>query len=216
MTYMLDTSRRTRLAVVLALALAASGVWTAAFQRAGYTQAHFTGNSLMVDNRSALSICVDSKVSDIGNEQLAGAAARALEHVKKHPHYQLAGLAAVNSTVEVGCPGPARAGLPGFDPTSGELGDDPAQSIAVAQPSRYRTFVFIVPEERISTFKELDPYTPYPVRRTPQETYCHDGECFEVTTALYFTRAELGNASVLVPNLIRGVGLDPRWEDEYR
>jgi hypothetical protein len=202
------TSGRPHITIAVLLAVVAAGVWLAVFYKVGHG-AHFTDGSLMVSNRDKLAICVDSKVPELSNEQLKAMVATGLEQVKTHPMYQRAGLAVAPPSIDIGCPGPMRVWMPGFDIWTG---DAEGQITTVAQPSEYRTFVFVVPDEQIQPFRDYDPYTPYPRRRAAQEVFCEGEQCFEVTTSLYLSTADLANRAVLLANLTRGVGLDPEWE----
>ena len=99
----------------------------------------------------------------------------------------------------------------GFDPWTRRTGGGPDQGITVLQPSKYRAFVFVVPEEQVAPFRCYDVHKSFPLRRAPYEGYCEGEQRFEVTTALYLSPTEFDDLPVLLPNLTRGVGLDPEW-----
>ena len=62
------TALRSRLAIAVLLALLAAGLWSGIFYKVGRT-AHFVPGPLMVSTRSALAICVDSKVPGVDNNR---------------------------------------------------------------------------------------------------------------------------------------------------
>lgn len=143
---------------------------------------------------------VDSKVSEVTNADLKGVIDRALASVQQHPDHAHAGLAVAPARVDIGCPGPARMLMPGFDHDDGVATGSRAN---VAAPSLYRTFVFIAPRQAATRPNGSITHI------VPQEYMCDGDKCREVTTALYLAPADLGNGDSLQKLFTSAVGLDP-------
>lgn len=195
--------RHQRVLAALALALIAAAAWAVAAYRvaAGASEVHH-GNAvvpLLTSNRTDLRVCVDSKVAEVGNDELKLAIEAGLLKLKLHPDYVPSGLATVPTQVDLGCPGPARATMTDFDHM---LGTAPGASLVVTEPSQYRVFVFVVPKEKVSLPDGSV------IWRAQQEKYCHDGFCPEVSTALYLTPGDLSLPDRLGMLLTDTVGLE--------
>lgn len=191
-----------RVFVAVALALLATTSWALAGYKVTHGEPPVTriDRGLVTSNRTTLSICVDSKTPDVSNQTLKASIAAALGQVTAHPDFVPAGLAVAPPQVDVGCPGPARMLLPGFNSDSGSA---TAESANVVQPSEYRTFVFVVPRQT-ATLPDGNV-----VHEVPQEYLCEGEVCPEVTTALYLTPGDLSDPVSLVRMLTGAVGLDP-------
>lgn len=193
---------RARIFMAIVLGLVAVAAWGVAGYR--LTQgvsplAQPVNSALLTSNRSSLSICLDSKIAEISNETLRLLVDLTLQRVKQHPHFAAAGLSSGMPRVSVGCPGPARILMPGFDWESGYATGQP---LAVTQPSEYRTFVFLVPR------KQATHRGGYVFHNAAQEMLCDHSGCSEVTSALYLTPEDIATPDSAVPLLTKSVGLD--------
>jgi hypothetical protein len=184
------------------LATIAISVWAVAFHRAasGAAQTHFGNRAvpLITSNRDALRICVDSKVAQVNNDQLRRSISNAVGAVRRHADFVRSGLGAVPVRIDVGCPGPARPMLPGYEHWRGT---SPGVPLVVAEPSPYRVFVFVLPKEKLAL-----PDGSFEWRGT-QEMYCHEATCAEVTSALYLTPDDVSSAQRVAVTLVDSVGL---------
>lgn len=196
--------KRSGIWMTITLAAIAAVVWTLAVHRitSGHDEVARTNSILITSNRDTLRICVQSYHPQVTNEQLRSTVGKALNLVQTHPDFERSGLGAQAPVVDIGCPGPARAGMPGFD---WEDGMAPESSALVETPSNYRTFVFVVSSERLL----LPNGTTF--WRTPQELYCYEGRCGEVTTALYLTPEELDMVDLVSLRLADTLGLWVDW-----
>jgi hypothetical protein len=161
-------------------------------------------NLLLTDNRETLEVCVDTRAlesSADGAVSQATAVETAVLAAAAHPYWSTKGLTAISSTarMDVGCPS-------GPPPPDGE-----PQSIfevrgwRVEAPSRYRLFVFILSDDGLTQFAGSWGY-----QRAPQEKLCSGDVCREVTSALYVSESQLGNAAVLQSMVEDAIGLPGR------
>lgn len=120
--------------------------------------------------------------------------------LKLHPDYVPSRLVTVPSQVDVGCPGPARATMPGFNYM---FGTAPGAPLVTTEPSQYRVFVFVVPREKVALPDGSV------IWRAQQEKFCvHEGFCPEVTTALYLTPDDVSLGSRVGQLVTDTVGLE--------
>lgn len=198
------SATRSRVLTAIALGLVAVIVWTLGIYNVGFsatqTEMDF-GTLLLTTNRASLKLCVDSKVPGISNETLKTNIELYLEYVKQHPDFVPSGLAGnASPQVDAGCPGPARITDPGFRYRSGS---SDLRGIGVDEPSPYRVYVYVVPQEQIT------PLADKPFRGVPQEMYCQQpADCAEVARAVYLTPADVSNAGLVARELARAAGLD--------
>jgi len=92
--------------------------------------------------------------------------------------------------------------MPGFDWQDGMA---PASSALVTSPSNYRVFVFVVSSDKVALPNGHSFWS------TPQELYCYEGRCGEVTTALYIVPEELADPELASLRLAHAVGLWVDW-----
>lgn len=163
---------------------------------------HNGGGALLTTNRDKLAICVEAV--GLNSSKAADAKPRveaALPEVAEHPYWELAGLAAFETVVDVGCP--SQPPEPAWPDQLYPI--DAIQGHRVREPSPYRVFIFVLAEE------ELDELVaPLSTRRAPQELVCaediHEG-CREVTTGVYLAEEEFNDSALLVRQIEIAVGL---------
>lgn len=156
---------------------------------------------LLTTNRSALRVCVDNGTDQTG--PVAGHAEnvrRGLDRLKGHARFTTSGYDRAPVVVDAGCP--ANGALQASGQPHLKNGGSPV-SYAVAVPSQYRVMVFVTTSAEIS---RMFGTARFPM--STQEELCFDRDCFEVTTALYVTRDQLGTTA-LDGGLRKALGLEP-------
>ncbi len=198
----LPSSRLARVAGSLVVVGAAAGITLGVttllgvtFQGSGEAQvplgAQLKEGLLLTANRDRLAICVQAVGVDSSLEAKAKSAIEtALVEVAKHPRWEATGLGVASPVVDIGCPsGPASRDL---------------ETQFVTEPSFYRLFVFVLPQEEFDV-----PFAGLPRLRTAsQEVVCEGDSCGEVTSGLYIHSGELGDVAFLTDALAQGVGLE--------
>lgn len=156
---------------------------------------------LLTANRDRLAVCVQA----LSGAALPGEAQAAIQGVVpaalRHPWWD-SRLPA--PTVETDCAPAATPFL--LQPGAASIKGKPAgdfRSLYVARPSRFRLFVFVLPQAQITALFGDSPY-----RTAPQEFLCREHTCDEVTTGIYVSPWELRDAAFLKLALQRGIGLE--------
>jgi hypothetical protein len=131
----------------------------------------------------------------------------AMVQVMQHPLWNLFHSDWAPPLMNVGCPSDPLVGRPGIETGQGQyVGGDWIQYV-VAEPSFYRTFVFIMPLEEIDRL--LGGLT---VRVAPQEFVQTGGDVFaEQTNAIFVSPEELEDPSFLVQWLTYATGLEAQY-----
>jgi|FLYL01.1.fsa_nt_gi hypothetical protein len=195
-------SRRLQLAV-----LAAGVVLISAFAFVAATRLGSQGDQgiwqeglLITANRDRLRLCVQAVPRDPAAEGRAVSLIQsALAELKaRHPLWRSAGLKEAQPVVEPGCPSDPALLHPGAEPIVG----DPYTS-RVTEPSKYRVFVFILPQAEIDRL-----FARWPLRQAIQESICQGHVCSEVTSGLYLSTEEIENRQFLYDALAKTIGLE--------
>ena len=200
-----DTQGRTHVALLLGLVSVA--VWTVGTLGAGSAQVAPTEitmkTGLLTTNRHSLKLCVNSTVAGMSDAALQATITAALQKASAHPRFARAGFAVSPPQVEIGCPGVARIAEPGFDPRAGYSN---VGGVLVDQPTQYRTYVYLVPQEQLAALGGLGH------QRVPQEVYCPplSDNCAAVSTAVYLSPGDIPNLVKVARELAGGLGLDAR------
>lgn len=200
------TTTRGRVLTAALLALIAVLVWSIGVfgvHPMGHARTRIMGdNGLLTTNRTNLQVCVASKVQSLPAAVLRGRAQDALERVARHPRFKPVGYGAAPTRVAEGCPTPARIAEPGFDPRAGHSN---VGGIGVDQPTPYRAYVFVVPQQQLAVLAGLGS------RRVPQEVYCDPGtdSCAAVSVAIYLSPSEVANLPLFARELTGALGLNP-------
>uniref|UniRef100_A0A831X2F6 Uncharacterized protein n=1 Tax=Thermorudis peleae TaxID=1382356 RepID=A0A831X2F6_9BACT len=164
---------------------------------------HFTDGLLLTTNRDRLALCVEPVAAPTVDLEVARQRMdAALATLTQHPHWRPAGLAQNAPVVEIGCPGKPYLLEPGVSVKGGKpTGDPVAQRVDV--PSRFRVFVYILPEPELARI-----FGDTSIRRAPQEMFCEGDSCAEVTTGLYLSPREVHDAPFLSDQLAKVIGLE--------
>jgi hypothetical protein len=198
-------SRRLHLALLAAGVVLISAFAFVAATRLGSQggQAVRVEGTLLTANRDRLRLCVQAAPRDPATEGRAVSLIQsALAELKgRHPRWLAAGLKEEQPVVEPGCPSDPALLRPGAEPIVG----DPYTS-RVTEPSKYRVFVFILPQAEIDRL-----FARWPLRQVVQEFICLGHVCPEVTSGLYLSMEEIENRQFLSDALAKSIGLEA-WE----
>lgn len=161
-----------------------------------------------------LRLCVDREGVDVDLAQVRGRLERAMRaDIERHPRFGLAGFSPGRWSIAVGCPSPPALLRSGEKAVKN--GGRPFIAGPVAQPSGFRTFVFIVPQAEIDRM-----FGPLPYQIAVQEHVCSGDNCATVANAWYVSPETLARpASPVDPvarGLVLGIGLEPPIPDTPR
>jgi hypothetical protein len=155
---------------------------------------------LSTTNRDRLALCVQA----VGVDSALQAEAKShieklLPQLEQHPNWALSGLEDTPPpVVDDGCPTADAALLrPGADVKGGAPGS------AVAEPSPYQAFVFILPQSEIDRLFE-----GWPLRSVSQELLREGDVGLPVTTGIYMSIEEIRSPSFLSDTMVKGIGLE--------
>jgi hypothetical protein len=157
-------------------------------------------------DRDRLAICVQPVAgAGVTPQEARSLVEGALSAVAQHPNWAPAGLAIAAPTTEIGCPTGPQLLQPGvaFDGKA-SLKNGERSTPQVARASRFRAFVFILPDGQSSQL-----FANTARRTAAQEILCAGKVCAEVTTGLYLSPPELRDPQVLRAALERAIGLEP-------
>jgi hypothetical protein len=170
------------------------GGWTNPRGAEGVRAVRYPGDSICVQ-----AIGVDAAVETIAEAKLE----TAMVQVMQHPLWNMFHREWAPPLVDIGCPSGPLVGRPGVTYGQGTSVDHWIQYV-VAEPSFYRTFVFIMPLEEIDRLLDGAPW-----RLVPQEFEQTGGDVFgEVTNAIFVSPEELEDPSFLVQQLTYAIGLE--------
>lgn len=110
---------------------------------------------------------------------------------------------APGAVVEAGCPTTPYLLRPGARAPVGRPSGDPTMT-RVDQPSKYRVFVFVLPQPEIDRL-----FGRTSLRRVAEEYLCEGDSCAEVTTGVYLSDAELQNGQLIRTRLEEALGPRP-------
>ena len=178
---------------------------TALLARPSRSAADPSDGLLLAANRDRLALCVQPLAGAVQPREARALVQGALAEVATHPSWAPAGLPAAPPAVEAGCPAAPALLRPGSAHDGGRPNGDPLRE-RVERASRFRAFVFIVPEGQAATL-----FGGSSRRTAAQELLCddHAHRCVAVTTGLYLTPGELRDAPFLRHALERAIGLEP-------
>ncbi len=149
--------------------------------------------ALLTSSRDRLAICIQSAADaqfNMAEAQLRVQAA--LAELSTHPKWSTLGLAGLPPAVDAGCPTAPYLLQPGVAVKGGKPTGDPATQ-QVVDPSKYRVFLFVLPPPEIERIFA----GPTSLRMVPEQFRCQGHTCFEVTTGLYLSPAEVQNHAFL-------------------
>ena len=172
-----------------------------------HTHPSSSGNMLLASNREELAICVDVLFGAEGvpPQGLANQIRDLLDNpIKAHPRWSELGYDQFQTRVEIGCPTEAYLIQPGAAHPLLPWGIEATTWVSnVETPSPYRVHVYVVSPTVIkNSFRGTD------LRYAPQEYICENGDCFEVTGAVYLSPSEALNPQFVQNRLERILALD--------
>jgi hypothetical protein len=166
---------------------------------------HLADNSfLLTDNREALEVCVEFVNVDASSEEGQRALdniREAVDQIAKHPSWSLTDDptdVGETALVDAGCPlGVPPAGLERFGlPIDNILGH------RVDSPSRYRLFLFVMPDDEAAAFAGDDEHN-----WAIQEYTCQGDVCAGVSSGVYLGLSQ-ATLKELEETLAKAVGLE--------
>lgn len=160
----------------------------------------------LVPSRDHVAICVetvDGSQPGGDTERVRAQVRNALSIIASTPEWEAAGFASAEPTVASGCPqqGYALRSEVSMQGPRERFAGNPSL-LRVEQASPFFLFVFVLPDDQISSLFE-----DWSIRVTSEEMLCNEGTCATATTGVYVSQTELEDQAFMSEWLMKGLGL---------